>query len=287
MNNVGYYNGEYGPIEEMRIPMNDRAVYFGDGVYEAVLVKNRVIFSLEEHLDRFWRSFSALRIPFAMSREQLRTELYKMVDLLDTDDPLVLYWQASRGTASRTHTFPKEGKANLMITVKPFVMKDMKTFRHRLLTVEDTRFFHCDVKTLNLIPNVMAAQQAEEAGCTEAVFHRGERVTEGAHSNVSILKDGVLKTAPLDHLILPGITRMHLLQLAGQCGIPVLEEPFTLEELKEADEVLVTSSTALCLKAETIDGAPVRMSAPELVEKLQEAYRQKFERETDPALRKS
>ena len=287
MKTIGYYNGEYGPIEEMKVPMNDRAVYFGDGVYEAMLVKNRVIFSLEEHLDRFWRSFQALQIPFAMSREELTAELYKMVDKMDMDDPMVLYWQTSRGTAPMSHVFPKNGKANLMITVKPFVMKNMKTFRHRLLTVEDTRFFHCDIKTLNLVPNVMAAQAAEEAGCTEAVFHRGDRVTEGAHSNVSILKNGVLKTAPLDNLILPGVTRKHILELAPQCGIPVLEEPFTLEELMDADEVLVTSSTALCLKAETIDGKPIKQSAPELVQRLQEAYQEKFEKETHPSLRKS
>ena len=91
MKTIGYYNGEYGPIEEMKVPMNDRAVYFGDGVYEAMLVKNRVIFSLEEHLDRFWRSFQALQIPFAMSREELTAELYKMVDKMDMDDPMVLY----------------------------------------------------------------------------------------------------------------------------------------------------------------------------------------------------
>ena len=106
MKSLGYYNGVYGPLEEMTVPMNDRAVYFGDGVYEAILVQNRVIFSLEEHLDRFWRSFQALRIPFTMSREELKKELYGMVDRMETDEPLLLYWQTSRGTAPRSHLFP-------------------------------------------------------------------------------------------------------------------------------------------------------------------------------------
>lgn len=286
MKSLGYYNGVYGPLEEMTVPMNDRAVYFGDGVYEAILVQNRVIFSLEEHLDRFWRSFQALRIPFAMSREELKKELYGMVDRMETDEPLLLYWQTSRGTAPRSHLFPKEGTANLMITLKPIRLKNMETFRHRLITLEDTRFLHCDIKTLNLIPSVMAAQAAEEAGCTEAVLHRGDRVTEGAHSNVLIIKDGVLKTAPCDNLILPGITRMHVLQLAQQCGIPVEEKPFTVAELKDADEILVTSSSALCLRAESIDGQAVRQSAPELVRQLQKAYQEKFERETAGSLRR-
>lgn len=285
MDAIGYYNGVYGPIETMSVPMNDRAVYFGDGVYEAVLVRNRVIFSLQEHLDRFWRSFNALRLPFAMSREELTKELYKMVDMMDTDDPLLLYWQSSRGSAPRGHIFPKEGKASLMITVKPAKLKNMETFRHRLITLEDTRFLHCDIKTLNLIPSVMAAQKAEEAGCSEAVLHRGARVTECAHSNVLIIKDGVLKTAPCDNLILPGITRMHTLQLARECNIPVLEEAFTVDELKAADEVLITSSSALCLRAESIDGQAIPQSAPELVRKLQSAYQEKFDRETDPRLR--
>ena len=280
MEDVGYYNGKYDRISRMTVPMNDRAVYFGAGVYEAVLVKNRIIFSLEDHLDLFWRSFQALRIPFAMTRSELTTELYKMVNLLENDAPLVLYWQTSRATAPRSHAFPKDGKANLMITVKPVQMKDMETFRHRLITMEDTRFLHCDIKTLNLIPSVMAVQKAEEAGCTEAVFHRGERVTECAHSNVLILKDGVLRTAPCDRLILPGITRMHILQLAAQCGVRVEEKPFTVSELMDADEVLVSSSTALCLKAESIDGHPVRQSAPDTVRRIQNAYRDMFERQT-------
>lgn len=105
-------------------------------------------------------------------------------------------------------------------------------------------------------------------------------MTECAHSNVLILKDGVLRTAPCDRLILPGITRMHILQLAAQCGVRVEEKPFTVSELMDADEVLVSSSTALCLKAESIDGHPVRQSAPDTVRRIQNAYRDMFERQT-------
>lgn len=123
-----------------------------------------------------------------------------------------------------------------------------------LSSTEDTRFLHCDIKTLNLLPAVMAAQKAQEEGCQECVFHRGEVVTECSHSNISILKDGVLRTHPLDRYILPGIARKHLLMAAVRRNIPIDERPFTMDELRQADEVLVTSSSKLCLVAGQLEG---------------------------------
>ena len=124
--------------------------------------------------------------------------------------------------------------------------------------------------------------RACELACDEAVLHRGSRVTECAHSNISILKDGVLRTAPTDELILPGITRKHLLALAKDHGIPVLEEPFSMVELMNADEVIVTSSSALCMQAASVDGIPVGGKDPQRLKLLQSAYLEKFQRETQP-----
>lgn len=279
MERVGYYNGELAPIEELKIPALDRSVYFGDGVYDATSVANQRPFALEEHLDRFYNSCRMLEIPFSMSREALKEELYKVIEAFDGEQGL-LYWQASRGTAHRGHKFPeKDVQPNLLIMLNPIHPKALEV-PVKLITMEDTRYFHCNIKTLNLIPNVMAAQKAEEAGCDETVFHRGDRVTECAHSNVSILKDGVLQTAPLDNLILPGITRKHMLELAREAGIPVKEEPFTLEELFQADEVIVSRSGALIHPAQSIDGRPVGGKAPELLGRLLDAYEEKFLRET-------
>lgn len=279
MERVGYYNGELAPIEELKIPALDRSVYFGDGVYDATSVAKKVPFALEEHLDRFYNSCRLLEIPFTMSREDLKKELSKVVDAFDGEQGL-LYWQASRGTAYRGHKFPEKTVCpNLLIMLNPIHPAPLEK-PVTLITMEDTRYFHCNIKTLNLIPNVMAAQRAEEAGCDETVFHRGDRVTECAHSNVSILKDGVLRTAPLDNLILPGITRKHMLELARREGIPVEETPFTLQELMEADEVLVSRSGALVHPASHIDGKPVGGKAPELLKKLLQAYEDKFLTET-------
>ena len=127
----------------------------------------------------------------------------------------------------------------------------------------------------------MAAQKAEEAGCDECIFHRGDIVTECAHSNVSILKDGVFITHPTDHYILPGISRMHLIQECKRLGIPVDETPFTMKELYEADEIIVSSSTKLIVRACELEGKPVGGKAPELFKKLQDAYLERFQRETE------
>ena len=130
------------------------------------------------------------------------------------------------------------------------------------------------------VVNVMAAEKAESLGCGECVFHRGDIVTECAHSNVSIIKDGVFKTHPTDHYILPGITRMHIIQICKDNGIIVDETPFTMAELMDADEIIVSSSTKFCSPACEMNGTPIGGKAPELVDLIQKKYTEKFENET-------
>ena len=278
--NVGYYNGEMGSLEEMKVPMGDRALYFGDGIYEATCVANRVPFALDDHLDRMYNSLRLMEIPFTMGREEIKAELQKVIDAAEEAPCLFLYWQISRGVCMRNHPFPgAEVKPALMIYVKPVTMKDMNK-RYKLISMEDIRYKLCNIKTLNLIPSVLANQRAVERGCDEAVLHRGSRVTECAHSNISMLKDGVLHTAPTDELILPGITRKHLLQLCAANGIPVVEAPYSMVELMNADEIIVSSSSALLMGVESIDGIPVGGKDARRLRLLQDAYREKFARET-------
>mgnify|MGYP002552281836 FL=1 len=271
---LGYYNGVCGPLEEMTVPMNDRACYFGDGVYEAAMARN-VIFGLDEHMDRLFNSAGLLDIQIPYTKKELADILYDLLGKMD-DSEIFIYWQISRGTAMRKHEFPEAGvTANLWITMKPGSCKEPDSSL-KLITVEDTRFFHCNIKTLNLLPNVMASQKAVAAGCDEVVFHRGDIVTECAHSNVSILKDGVFKTHPTDHFILPGITRMHLIQECKKLLIPVDETPFTLEELFDADEIIVSSTSKLCSAACELDGKPVGGKDTALLRKLQESYYKRY-----------
>ncbi len=279
MEKLGYYNGSFGPLEEMTVPMNDRVSWFGDGVYDAGPCRNYHIFALDEHVDRFFRSADALQIRMPVTKDELKATLNGLVRKMDSGD-LFVYYQVTRGTGVRKHAFT-EGPGNLWITLTPASIADGRK-PIRLITAEDTRFFHCNIKTLNLIPSVMAAQRAEAAGCSEAVFYRpGGRVTECAHSNVHILKDGVLRTAPTDELILPGIARAHLLRACSALEVPYREEPFLLEELFAADEVLVTSSSNLCLRACEIDGKPVGGGAPALYERLRSYLLEEFYRATD------
>ena len=266
MERLGYYNGVYGPLEDMTVPMNDRVSWFGDGVYDAGPCRNYHIFALDEHVDRFFRSAEALQIRIPVSKEELKNTLNSLVHEMDTGN-LFVYYQVTRGTGPRKHAFI-DSPANLWITLTPAEISDGHE-PIQLITTEDTRFFHCNIKTLNLIPSVMAAQKAESAGCKEAVLYRpGGRVTECAHSNVHILRGGILYTAPTDNLILPGIARAHLLRACTALDIPFREKAFSLTELFAADEVIVTSSSNLCLRADKIDGQSVGGNAPDLYEKL-------------------
>ena len=279
MKNLGYYNGEIGLIEEMRVPMLDRACVFGDGIYDATYSRNHVIYNLKEHVDRFFSSAEKLRMTVPMSKSELSELLSELVRKVDDGEQFV-YFQLTRATAPRNHVFPENTPANLWVMLRPSKIKD-NDIPIKLITVEDTRFFHCDIKTLNLIPSVMASQKAFEAGCDEAVFHRGEIVTECAHSNVSIVENGKFVTHPTDNLILPGIARANLIRMCNKLGIPVAEEEFTLERLMNADEIIVSSSGSFCLSASHIDGKPVGGKAPELLASLRRELIEDFIKETN------
>jgi D-alanine transaminase len=187
----------------------------------------------------------------------------------------MMYWQVTRGTAPREHAFPKDTPANLWVMLRPKNVMPLDTTL-TLHSVEDTRFLHCNVKTLNLIPNVMAEQEAKEAGASSALFHRGERVTECAHANVHILKGGFFITPPADKLILPGIARQNLLRICEKLDIPVAIRPFTMTELMEADEVISSSSGEFCIRVTEVDGKRVGGRDEGTLRKLQEALQADF-----------
>lgn len=270
MENIAYYNGKTGPIEKMMIPMNDRACYFADGVYDAMFTVNHMPLALDDHLARFYRSAAKVDIEIPMPVDELRALVLDFCRQVDSPDAMA-YVQVTRGVGMRAHPYKgAEGKPSLWVFVKPDVLDPMDK-EYKCITMEDTRFLHCDIKTINLLPSVMYTQRAVEAGCDETILHRGSRVTECAHSNVHILRNGVFQTAPCDNLILPGITRAHRIAHCRQLGIPVAEEPFTVEEMMAADEIFFTSASALCCRIREIDGVRVGGRAPELIRKIQEA----------------
>ena len=278
MKNIAYYNGKTGPIEEMMVPMNDRACYFGDGVYDATTALNHVPMHFDDHIDRIYNSAKLIDIEIPMPKEEMKRILQGLIDQVEGDS-LFVYWQVTRGVGMRNH--PYSGAAtgpSLWAWVRPNGMRDVYG-AYRCITMEDTRFLHCNIKTINLLPAVIANQRAVEAGCDETIFHRGERVTECSHSNVHILKDGVLHTAPCDNLILPGIARKHILEICGEQGIPVVEAPFTMDELMAADEVFFSSSSAVTCRVREIDGKGVGMRDEATFAKIRDGYQRKIKEE--------
>ena len=284
MKTLGYYNGEIAELEDLRVPILDRGCYFGDGIYDATYAANGVIFELDEHVDRFFNSARLMEIELTKTKDELKQLLRGLIQKLDTTD-IFVYWQATRGTGQRNHVYPT-GPSNLWVMLKQGNMRN-NFAPMKVITLEDNRIFICHVKTLNLIPGVMANEHARAAGCEEAILHRDGRVTECAHSNVHILKDGVFRTAPTDNLILPGITRAHLLKVCARLGIPVDETPFRLDSLFTADELIISSAGTLCTPVSHIDGKPVGGKDPATLNKLRSAMIADFEAATGAVLSKS
>lgn len=282
MKNLGYYNGRIDLIENITVPMNDRATCFGDGCYDALYCRNYIIYCLEEHLDRLYNSAALLGINPPCTKAELGELLYDLIKKVDSHEQF-MYIQFSRGTAPRNHAHGGHMTANLWITLTPGPVQD--TYETTTcITVPDTRFYHCNIKTLNLLPNVMASEKAHQAGCHEAIFYRPVNaayaafegadngiVTECAHSNVHAIIDGVLRTHATDNLILPGIARMNILKMCRKLGIPYSEIPFTKADLFTADEVMISSSGSFCIPVKEIDGRPVGGRASELLKSLQDA----------------
>lgn len=270
MKTLGYYNGTVGELEAMQIPMLDRANYFGDGVYDVTYCRNYRIFALEEHIDRFFQSAKLLKITPPLTKAELADLLNDLVKKLDEGNQWV-YFQLSRGTDLRSHPFPKASvPANLSVMLRPAEIRD--TYRPlRCITQEDTRFLHCNIKSLNLIPNILAKQAAEDAGADECILHRDGIVTECSHSNLFILQNGKMITHPANEKIYAGTGRAHLLVACREQGFPTEERTYTKEELMAADEVIITSASALCMRVIEVDGTPVGGKASYTIKALQDA----------------
>ncbi len=278
MNTKAYFNGEIGNYDEMSIPLSDRSVFYGDAVYDAVLVLNKKPFALGLHLDRLYRSCQLTDIPFTMPREKLLEEIDRLLSVSE-GDALMLYLQVTRGSAPRKHEYPANVAPNLIMFASHMNLpaKDKKA---SLVSIEDLRFQYCNIKTTNLMPNVFAAEKATKAGATEALLHRGARVTEGAHSSILMIKDGVVVMPPLDELILPGITRRILHDVCDKNSIPVSVRVLCVDELMAADEIILCSTTKNILYVYEIDGIAVGGKDRALAQKLQELFLEEVYRET-------
>ena len=277
LKNLGYYNGKYDLIENMSVPMSDRVCWFGDGVYDAMATRNGVIYCLDDHVDRFFNSASLIGIEIPYTKDEIKnilTDLVSKVDTSETNGETFLYWQITRGAnIPRNHVFPENTKPNLWVTVTPRKLAQVGR-KVKLITLEDIRYYICNIKTLCLLPSVLSSEEAKKNGAEECILYRKEadgiknRVTEGSHCNVHCIKDGKLYTAPLDNLILPGIARKNLIKMCNKLGIEVVEKPFSLDFILGADEIISTSSSNFCVVASHVDGKEVGGKASDLINKL-------------------
>ena len=264
--------------QDATIHPDDRGYYFGDGIYEVFRIYNGRLFQEDAHLVRLARSAAELRIPLPYGLPEITGLLYKLLE----EDPVeegILYLQITRGAAPRGHAFPPEGTQPVLTAYcKPLPRNREKiTGGIRIVSVPDIRWLRCDIKTLNLLGNVLAKQEAVERGADEAVLHRSGTVTECSSSNIMMVKDGTLWTHPADNLILPGITRQVVLEQARTLGIPVQEAAFTLEELYSADEVLITGTTTEVTPVILIDETPIAGGQPgPITRQLQREYQTLF-----------
>ncbi len=265
MPRIAYVNGRYLPIHEPAIRIEDRGYQFADGVYEVCKVVAGRFCDLDRHLDRLERSLGAIRMPMPMARGALALvlkETWRRNRLPDA----ILYLQVSRGVAVRNHAFPARARPSLVVTVRPSRLPSALEMELgvSVMTLPDERWARCDIKSISLLPNILAKQKAVEAGCREAWLVDSEGlVTEGSSSNAYMVDvEGRVVTRPLGPAILGGITRALVLDLARRAGIEVVERPFTVEEALGAREAFLTSTTSLVLPVTEIDGRPVANGRP-------------------------
>lgn len=271
-----YVNGRYLPHGNAVVHIEDRGYQFADGVYEVVPVAQGVLVDEELHLDRLERSLDELSIPMPMSRTALKlisAELMRRNRLTNG----FLYMQITRGVAPRDHKFPKYARPALVMTTRQMPPPNAKSLAEGVgvITVPDIRWARCDIKSVSLLPNVLAKQQAVEAGAFEAwQIDAGGLVTEGTSTNAWIVtQDGKLVTRNANNEILNGITRISLLRVAEAEGVTLEERPFSIEEAKSAREAFLTSSTNFVMPVTRIDDQPVGNGHPGLLTgKLRAAY---------------
>jgi D-alanine transaminase len=270
MSRIVYVNGRYLPRAQARVDVEDRGYQFSDGVYEVCEVRGSRLIDERRHLARLDRSLSELKIESPMPRAALGVVLREVVQRNRIRDGLV-YIQVSRGVARRDHAFPAAGTPpSIVVTAKSIdIAANEKVAADgvAVITMPDERWARVDIKSLSLLPNVLAKQAAREQGAREAwLVDKTGHITEGSSSNAWIInRDGKLLTRHLDHGILPGITRAVLIESLKSHGVELEERAFTIEEAYAAREAFITSATQSVMPVVSIDGRPVGNGAPGLI----------------------
>lgn len=267
MPRIAYVNGRYLPHRDAMVHIEDRGYQFADGVYEVCEVARGFIVDMTRHLDRLSRSLAELAMGWPLHRAALGVVMREVIRRNMVVNGLV-YLQVTRGVAPRDHAFPPAGtRPSLVVTAKkidPAASAGKAESGIKVITVAENRWDRVDIKTVGLLPNVLAKQQARENGAQEAWFVDADgTVTEGASTNAWIVTaDGVLVTRPAEHGILRGVTRTTVLDVAGKHGLRVEERGFSVEEARRAREAFITSATLIVMPVVAIDDHAVANGRP-------------------------
>ncbi len=280
-----YLNGEFMPLAEARIPVLDRGFVFGDGVYELIPVYSKRPFRLDEHLRRLQHRLDGIHLANPHGLAAWRELIERLVTLQDFADQSI-YIQVTRGTPGpaqplRDPAFPRGGAPTVFMFAQPLLTATaaQKASGVCAVTAPDNRWLRCDIKAIALLANVLLRQQAVEADCAESVLLRDGFLTEGAASNIFVVKDGVLLAPPPSSLMLTGITYDVVIELAAAHGIPYALRAISAAELRAADELWMTSSTKEIMPIVRLDGAPVGAGVPGSLARQMDALYQTFKQQ--------
>lgn len=277
MSRIAYVNGRYLPHALAGVHVEDRGYQFSDGVYEVIAVQNGHFVDEDEHLNRLDRSLSELQMAWPMSPRAMRTVIREVVRRNRIGNRGIVYIQVTRGVAPRNHAFPNSTESALVMTARSLPPLDRGVMRRgvSVITVPDLRWSRRDIKSISLLPNVLAKQMAIDHGAFEAwLVDDDGMITEGTSSNAWIVTGGgELATHHADRAILNGITRRMVMEICAQQGIAFVERAFTIDEAKTAREAFLTSTTGLVKPVIQIDGTDIGAGRiGPVTEKLLEHY---------------
>ena len=263
MPDIGYLDGQFSPLEEIRISPDDRGFLFGDGVYEVIRAYHGVPAFWGEHFARLIRSAREIQLTVSLEPTDFQRLLLSGLQQSGYREGKI-YIQVTRGVAPREHIFPSQGEPTVFLSFRN--MNSLPTMVCQqgvsAITLPDIRWDRCDIKSLNLLPNVLAKQKAQDANAFEAIFVRDGWVTEGATSNIFIVKDGVIITPERNHFVLAGVTQQQVVTLARANGRDVRFRPMSISDLFQSDEVFLVGTTIEVLPVIQVNGELIRDGKP-------------------------
>ncbi len=262
---ICYLNGEFIPLKDAKVSVLDRGFIFADGIYEVIPAFSGKIFRLTQHLKRLQDNLTAIKINNPCNEEQWQTIFNALIEKNNYNNTdCSVYLQVTRGVAKRDHVFPADSTPTVFVMVSPLAPVNPEILKKGLSVIirEDIRWQYCNIKSISLLGNIILKQEAAENNADEAILVRNGNVTEGAASNIFIVKDGIIKTPAKDKTLLPGITRDLIVEIAQKKGLTCEQTSISLDELLKADEVWLSSSTKEVSPVCQIENKPVADGKP-------------------------